>query len=84
MLKELLSCCQAKATQVGLHWRTLTGFWLQRAESRREGLSMFWSVASFSLMEKDGSLPNGKRNYAVTVEESELKELKNMMHDDHT
>ena len=45
---------------------------------------MFWSVASFSLMEKDGSLPNGKRNYAVTVEESELKELKNMMHDDHT
>lgn len=44
---------------------------------------MFRSVSSFSLMEKDGSLPSGKRNYAVTVEESELQELENMMHDDH-
>lgn len=41
-------------------------------------------MAGFSLMEKGSSLQNGGKKKKVTLEESELKELKNMMNDDHT
>lgn len=46
----------------------------------QHGLEYGW----FPLMEKDHSLQNRRRKHTATVEESELKELKNMTNDDHT
>lgn len=51
-LKWPLNHCQAKAAQVGLRLGGTDGVWPQKEECRREGLSMAWSVASFSSWKK--------------------------------
>ena len=78
-MKGPLSHCQTKAAQVGLCWMLATEIRIWN-RGPQLGLECGW----FQPHGKRQLFAKWKKKKKVTLKESEFKELKNMMNDDHS